>query len=312
MTSIKKTVTGKTLYITDLDGTLLDSNICVSQESVEMLNRAIDSGALVSVATARTPATLANLLRNVRFRLPLIVMTGAALWHRDTNTYSDVCHFPAEKAAEILHVYREYSLPTFVYTLRENMMHIYHSGPLSDRERNFVAERLDSPYKTFHLRDAALASINFGRSEITADREIAPPDVIDDAILFFGMQPTGPSHPAFDALRRIGDINPMFYPDANIPEITMIEAFPQKASKRFGIRRLKQLTGADRVVVFGDNLNDIPMMEEADLAVAVDNALPEVKAKAHITIGNHNENAVAAFILEETLSNSSKPLLTEF
>lgn len=291
---------------------MLDSNVCVSERSVNMLNRAIDSGAMVSVATARTPATLASLLRNVRFRLPLIVMTGAALWHRDTNTYSDVCTFPADKAAEILKVYKDYRLPTFVYTLKGNMMHIYHSGLLSDRERNFVAERLDSPYKTFHLQDAALASINFGKSEISTDREIAPPDVIDDAILFFGMQPTGPDHPAFDALRRVSDINPMFYPDANTPEITMIEAFPARASKRFGIRRLKELTGADRVVVFGDNLNDIPMMEEADLAVAVSNALPEVKEKAGLIIGSHDEDAVASFILEDTLTNAASPLLTEF
>lgn len=301
-----------TLYITDLDGTLLDSSVCVSAKSVEMLNRAIDSGALISVATARTPATLSMLLRNVRFRLPLIVMTGAALWHRDSNTYSDVCHFPPQKAAEILEVYRSFSLPTFVYTLRGNMMHIYHEGPLSDRERNFVAERLDSPYKTFHLCDPALASINFGKSEITADRMIAPPDVIEDAILFFGMQPTGPSHPAFDALRHVSDINPMFYPDANTPEITMIEAFPHFASKRYGIRRLKALTGAQRVVVFGDNLNDLPMMEEADLAVAVSNALPEVREKAHIIIGSQDDDAVAAFILDDTLANSSRPALTEF
>lgn len=311
MSDSKRSARGKTLYITDLDGTLLDSNVCVSEASIEMLNRAITSGALVSVATARTPATLDSLLKNIRFRLPLIVMTGAALWHRDTNTYSDVCHFPPEKAAEVLKVYEDHNLPTFIYTLRKNMMHIYHSGPLSDRERNFVAERLQSPYKTFHLRDAALASINFGKSEITSDRDVPIPDIIDDAILFFGMQPTGPDHPAFDALKRVSDINPMFYPDANTPLITMIEAFPHGASKRFGIRRLKALVGAERVVVFGDNLNDIPMMEEADVAVAVDNALPEVKDVADIIIGNHNTDSVAAFILNDTLESSPSPLLTE-
>ncbi len=302
----------KTLYITDLDGTLLDSNIAVSEQSIEMLNRAIDMGALISVATARTPATLASLLKNIRFRLPIIVMTGAALWDRESNTYSDVCRFAPEKVNEIRKVYEKYSLPSFIYTLRDNMMHIYHQGPLSDRERAFVAERLDSPYKTFHLCDAPLASFNFGKSEITYDTPIAIPEVMEDAILFFGMQKTGPDHPAFEALSKISDINPMFYPDANTPEITMIEAFPAGASKRNGIRRLKELTGADRVVVFGDNLNDLPMFEEADVAVAVSNALPEVKAKADVVIGDHNDNVVAAYILEDTLKNSPQPLLTEF
>ncbi len=300
-----------TLYITDLDGTLLNSDVAVSERSVEMLNRALDSGALISVATARTPATLHSLLKNIRFRLPIVAMTGATLWNRDDNSYSNVCRFPAEKAEEVLEVYRRFNLPTFVYTLRGNMMHIYHQGPLSDRERAFVEERLDSPYKTFHLCDPALASVNFGKSEISSDREIEIPRPITDAILFFGMQPTVEGHPAYDALRKIKDINPMIYPDANTPEITMIEAFPKNASKRNGIRRLKEMTGADRVIVFGDNMNDLPMFEEADLAVAVENALPEVKEKADIVIGNHDEDSVASFILEDTLRNSTSPLLTE-
>ncbi|MDE6235408.1 MAG: HAD family hydrolase [Muribaculaceae bacterium] len=302
----------KTLYITDLDGTLLNSDVAVSDASIEMLNRALDMGALISVATARTPATLCNLLRNIRLTLPIVAMTGATLWDRESNTYSHVCTFPPEKVDEIRKVYAEFDLPTFIYTLRDNMMHIYHQGPLSNPERAFVAERLNSPYKTFHLCDPALASFNFGKSEITSDAPVAIPEHIDNAILFFGMQPTGPDHPAFEALKKVEGINPMFYPDANSPEVTMIEAFPRHASKRNGIRILKQLTGADRVVVFGDNLNDLPMFEEADMSVAVANALPEVKEKADLIIGSHDEDAVAAFILEDTLRNSPTPLMTEF
>lgn len=302
----------KTLYITDLDGTLLDSDVTVSESSIEMLNRALDMGALISVATARTPATLANILKNIRFSLPIVAMTGATLWDRRSNTYSNVCKFPPEKVNEIREVYAKYNLPSFIYTLRDNMMHIYHQGPLSDRERAFVAERLTSPYKTFHLCEPALASFNFGKSEITSDSPIEIPGYMDDVILFFGMQPTGPDHPAFDALRKIEGINPMFYPDANTPEITMIEAFPANASKRNGIRILKEMTGTDRVVVFGDNMNDLPMFEEADMAVAVSNALPQVKEKADLVIGSHDEDAVATFILEDMLKNSPTPMMTEF
>lgn len=304
-------MTPKTLYITDLDGTLLNSDVAVSERSIDMLNRALDMGALISVATARTPATLDGLLRNIRLRLPIVAMTGATLWDRDSNTYSHVCRFTPEKVNEIRKVYHDYNLPSFIYTLRGNMMHIYHQGPLSDREREFVAERLDSPYKTFHLCDPALASFNFGKSEITSETSVEIPAHIDNAILFFGMQPTGPDHPAFDALKRIEGINPMFYPDANTPEITMIEAFPAHATKSNGVRILRKLTGADRVVAFGDNLNDLPMFEAADVAVAVGNALPEVRDKADIIIGDHNSDSVASFILEDSLRNSPSPILTE-
>ncbi len=60
---------------------------------------------------------------------------------------------------------------------------------------------------------------------------------------------------------------------------------------------MKEKTGADRVVAFGDNLNDIPMLQAADVAVAVENArLPEVKEIADIVIGPNTDDAVAEFI----------------
>lgn len=297
----------KTLFVTDLDGTLLNSDVAVSSSSADMLNRAIEAGAPVSVATARTPATLAHLLKDVHFKLPLVVMTGAALWDRSANSYRDVAFFSPEKVREIRNIYQQFNLPSFIYTLRDGLLHIYHQGPMSDRERSFVLERVDSPYKRFHIADRQMASQrpDYEGFKENADHEI--PNHIDNAILFFGMQRTERDHPAYDALRSLGGFNPMIYPDANTPEITMIEAFPPHASKANGIHTLRNLCGADRVVVFGDNLNDLSMFETADIAVAVDNALPEVKKKADIIIESHNHDAVARFILDVTLGNISLP-----
>ncbi|MDE7496728.1 MAG: HAD hydrolase family protein [Muribaculaceae bacterium] len=79
----------KTLYVTDLDGTLLDAEGRVSARSAALLNEAIADGAAFTVATARTPATVAPLLADVDMRLPAGVMTGAALWNPKTGIYSD-------------------------------------------------------------------------------------------------------------------------------------------------------------------------------------------------------------------------------
>ena len=46
------------LFVTDLDGTLLNSNKEVSIKSTEILNKLIDNGVNFTVATARTPAQL--------------------------------------------------------------------------------------------------------------------------------------------------------------------------------------------------------------------------------------------------------------
>ena len=45
---------GKTLYVTDLDGTLMHNDIYLSTFTIDTLNQLIDQGMLITYATART------------------------------------------------------------------------------------------------------------------------------------------------------------------------------------------------------------------------------------------------------------------
>ena len=67
-------------------------------------------------------------------------------------------------------------------------------------------------------------------------------------------------------------------------------------SKARAVQDLARQLGADRIVVFGDNLNDLSMMAVADEAVAVANAFPEVKAAADVVIGPNSADSVAKYI----------------
>lgn len=273
----------KTLFVSDLDGTLLDADSKISATSAQMLNEAIAEGALFSIATARTPATVAGLLKEVNLQIPAIVMTGVALWDRKHNTYHNVKHFDPLTVNAVRNAYESCGLPYFLYTLHDHLIRIYHHGPMSAPEWKFVEERINSPFKQFLIPES-------GTSEI--------PDMVDDAILFFAMQPAEPARKAFEILRQREDVNPMFYYDPCYgPDLTMSEAFPKAASKAQAVKTLAQKIGADKIVAFGDNMNDIPMLKAADVAVAVENAIPEVKAIADIIIGPHTADSVAKFIL---------------
>lgn len=56
--------------------------------------------------------------------------------------------------------------------------------------------------------------------------------------------------------------------------------------------------GCDRIVVFGDSVNDISMFEIADEAYAVENAIDELKEKATSVIDSNDEDGVAKFLSE--------------
>ena len=80
--------TGKqTLFITDLDGTLLTPEKTVSIHSAEILNRLMDQGMLFSIATARSAASTVDLLRPLRITLPIVLMNGVFLYDLQKETY---------------------------------------------------------------------------------------------------------------------------------------------------------------------------------------------------------------------------------
>jgi hydroxymethylpyrimidine pyrophosphatase-like HAD family hydrolase len=62
--------------------------------------------------------------------------------------------------------------------------------------------------------------------------------------------------------------------------------------------QIKELYGFDKVICFGDGVNDIPMFEISDECYAVSNAVPELKEKAAGIIGSNENDGVAKWLLE--------------
>ncbi len=249
--------------------------------------------------------------------IPAVVMTGATTWNPVDNSYHNTHHFNPETAQSVLNVYQSHKLPTFVYTLRDDMINIYHLGPLSCLEKDFIRNRLSSPYKRFILTPAQEETMNRLGDDYNPDltEKIWEesinniPQNLNDGVLFFAMQPAESGEPVFKDLRKINDINPMYYFDTVYPGMAMIEAFPAAASKANAIKHLAKTLGAERIVAFGDNRNDLPMLKLADVAVAVENAIQEVKNEADIIIGSCNDCAVADFILNDYLSEQNSQTL---
>ena len=77
-----------TLYISDMDGTLLTPAGTVSQTTTVILNRLMAQGLRFTVATARTPLSALPLLRDIPIRDPMILLNGAVCYDPGSKEFS--------------------------------------------------------------------------------------------------------------------------------------------------------------------------------------------------------------------------------
>lgn len=270
-----------TLYITDLDGTLLNGESRVSPESARILSRLSQSGCMITVATARTPATVEPLLKHVVTRVPAVVSTGAALWDRKARCFLEVHYLGAVLSRAVVEACRGGGLTPFCYNYDpDGIIRAYFSGRPERREQKFIDERGGLPLKRMYVVDGPSPSTEGAAT----------------AVQIFAMGDLERVRVVADRLRGRGDCAVSFYPDIFNPLTGLLEVFALGVSKASAIRRLRELTGARRTVVFGDSSNDLPMMREADVSVAVSNAIDEVKQAADMVIGPNTADSVARCI----------------
>lgn len=272
------------LFVTDMDGTLLGTDSLVSPESARIISELTQSGALITVATARTPATVEPLLRHTLMTPPAIVMTGASMWDRERHCFTESRLMGNELAEYVTVTCRRAGLNPMTYTLRSSMdgIYMYIGRPLSTKEERFIAERSHLPYKKI-LMDSGEAM----------DKPYKP-----RTILIFAIGELETVYAVADTLRKSGRCSVSAYPDIFNRSIGFLEVFAPDVSKAKAVTALKEHIGAEELIVFGDNFNDLPMMRVADRAVAVGNAMEEVRAVADEIIGPNSTDAVALYILE--------------
>ena len=101
-----------------------------------------------------------------------------------------------------------------------------------------------------------------------------------------------------DELEKVDGVKFAHYLDTYSGDKYFVEVFIEAAGKWNSIKRLKSEYGFDRVVVFGDNANDVEMMLNADEAIAVGNALPPALEVADAVIDTNDNDGVAKYLLK--------------
>ena len=264
------------LYISDLDGTLLEPGSRFPQSSVDRLNRMIDHGLKFTIATARNYDSVHPILRGVRLNLPVILFNGVYLTHFQSGENLQLSNFiPREIIDHILQVATHANIDPFVYTFGGGHQ-IYYRRTSNAGAKNYL-DSLNGDRRLRHVEEYHLPTglAVAGVLLIDTHKALAP--------VYRTLQDHHAEH-----------LNLYFADDISMPGYSWLQMFHREANKGSMVKKLARHlnTPLSQVVVFGDYLNDLKMFEAAGRSLAMANALPEVIAAADQVIGSNAEGAV--------------------
>jgi len=270
----------KTLYISDLDGTLLTSDGKLSEYTASVLQKFKQNGGLFSAATARTwESILHNKFLDpvLPLAVPVVLMNGALVYDTQAQRYVKRETIPPGTVHEMLALAKAHGQTGFLYHQKDDVMRIY------------VEQTADHPPFMQHYYQY--------RKAIYRDRFIATDNLPAEDIVYFTMQDEYDKLTAlYAALQTLPGIGCILYIDHYFEGCWFLECFSRFASKNTAVRFLRETCGFDKIVGFGDNLNDLPLFEACDEGYAVANAREELKAAATGIIGANTEDGVARFL----------------
>ena len=269
----------KTLFISDLDGTLLNRQDRLSPFTVRALNGLMAQGMLFTFATARSWHSAHVVTQGLSPSLPWITHNGACFVDGQTGRRSQAVYFTRPQREEILEICGGMGLWPLSY------------GVLNGGEKVFYLDVRPRHPGMDHYIDS-----RSGDKRLTLVESAA--ELLQGETYYFTFIDSREAlAPLWERVRAFDWLNLTFQQDLYRQE-HWLEITPQEATKAKAALRLKKELGCERLVSFGDAMNDLPLFQASDECYAPSNAMPEVKAAATGIIGSNEEDGVARFLLE--------------
>ena len=270
----------RTLYVSDVDGTLLRSDERTSDYTNSVINNLTGKGMLFSYATARSLITAKKVTKGLNAEIPLIVYNGAFIIDNTTGEILKAHYFGRPSAEEILDTLFERDIFPIVYSY------------IDGKEKFSYVPELSTP---------GMKKFTDSRAGDIRENKVDSPDDLRAGDIFY-VTCIGDPDSLYPVYEKYKDRYHCVYQIDIYTGEQWLEIMPYEATKANAVRQLKTMFRCDRVVAFGDGKNDIDMFEIADEGYAVSNAHEALKEKADGIILSNNEDGVARW-LEENIED---------
>lgn len=267
------------LIVLDVDGTLVDRERRISAATLRALATAQAHGIRVTLATGRMYASALPYAQQIQADAPLILYNGARIQDPAGGAILYSSHLPRAQVVRALRLAQQFDVHANLY-LGESI----------------YIERVSEVSRESARKD--------GVNQVpVGDLVRFLEGRVDDPVKILMIGPDGRLEALAAAYRADGS-GAEELPHLVRSEATYLEIQPRGTSKGAGLIRVCGLLGipASATMAFGDNLNDLEMIQAAGLGVAMGNAHADVKRAARVVAPSNDEDGVAAVLWSHVLS----------
>ena len=262
------------LIALDLDGTLLDGNKNLSNENKAALERAASEGIEIVPATGRFYKGMPQIIRDLPFVNYVISINGAQVY--DVKNGKTVCgsEIPCERAVSVMEFLDGIDV---IYDC-------YQDG------WGWMTQKLYDKAELYAANIHSLEMIKKLRTPVPELKEHLKQKAS-------GVQKIQAFFRDMDFRARMLEELPVKFPDLVVTTsiVNNIEINSKDATKGIALKKLADYLEipVSQTMAFGDDFNDITMLETAGIGVAMKNAAEEVKNAADYVTDSCDSNGVA-------------------
>ncbi len=264
----------------DLDGTLLTPTKTLLPSSLQALARAREAGFTPIIVTGRHHVAIHPFYQALALDTPAICCNGTYLYDYHAKKVLEADPLPAAQALQLIDMLNEHQVHALMYVDNE-MVYETPTGHVL-RTRNW-AQSLPPEQRPVFTQVDSLAQT---AREVNAIWKFALTDEDNTKLNAF----------ALEVEQQLGlECERSWHDQVDIARQG------NSKGKRLAQWVASQGLSMEDVVAFGDNFNDISMLQAAGIGVAMGNAADEVKAHADVVIGDNTTDTIAEFIYTRLL-----------
>ncbi len=257
----------------DLDGTLLTDGKELTKKNKEMIEKLIEKGGYFVPATGRTISGIPQFLKEIKGIKYIILSNGATVYNMETKEIIYRNQFTPKEAAKIIKTVRKCG----------TMFDFYADG-VGRIEKNFLENLQD-----YNIAPEIQKLVRQTRKPVENLDEFLEKEqcYVEKFNMFFAKQESRAK--VKEELDKISSIL------VTTSLANNLEINAPTCNKGNALKALANYLGIEieKTMAFGDNSNDIAMLKEAGLGVAMKNGTDEARAAGNcITEYTNNESGV--------------------